>query len=128
MEISRLHGRVPELQTGIPNEVVVTNPTLVRALARALCGLPPMPRDVLHCPALFLGTSYILHFTVNGRPLPTVSIQGTGCEAVTGVGPVRRATSPAFWQTLTRAVGRIPPGPPVYTPAGTVLTPAAAVR
>jgi hypothetical protein len=96
---------VPELQTAFPNQVTVTDPALVRAVARALCGLPDMPPGLIHCPALLLGTAFTLQFSVDGRPLPLVTINATGCEAVTGVGPVRRATSPGFWRVLGRAAG-----------------------
>jgi hypothetical protein len=115
LEIVRNHGtRVPELQPGFPSQITVTDPARVRAVARALCGLPEMPRGLLHCPALLLGTAYTLHFTAAGRLLPLVTINSTGCEAVTGVGPVRRATSPGFWRVLAEAIGRKPPGPPVF--------------
>jgi len=115
LEIVRNHGtRVPELQPGFPSQITVTDPARVRAVARALCGLPEMPRGLLHCPALLLGTAYTLHFTAAGRLLPLVTINSTGCEAVTGVGPVRRATSPGFWRVLAGAIGVNPPGPPVF--------------
>jgi hypothetical protein len=84
----------------------------VRAVARALCGLPDMPRSLIHCPALLLGTAFTLHFSVDGGPLPLVTINATGCEAVTGVGPVRRVTSQGFWRVLAEAVGG--KSPPVF--------------
>jgi hypothetical protein len=106
LEIVRNHGiRVPEPQSAFPNQVTVTDPALVRAVARALCGLPDMPHGLIHCPALLLGTAFTLHFSVDGRPLPLVTIDATGCEAVSGVGPVRRVTSPGFWQVLAKAAG-----------------------
>jgi hypothetical protein len=103
--VNRNHGfKVPELEPAFPIQVAVTDPAMVRAVARALCGLPDVPRGVYHCPALLLGTAYMLHFSVGGRPLPVVTINSTGCETVTGVGPVRRATSREFWQVLSRAI------------------------
>jgi hypothetical protein len=103
--VNRNHRfKVPELEPAFPIQVTVTDPAIVRAVARALCGLPDMPRGVYHCPALLLGTAYTLHFSVGGRPLPVVIINSTGCETVTGVGPVRRATSREFWQVLSRAI------------------------
>jgi hypothetical protein len=115
LEIVRNHGtKLPELQPGFPIQITVTDPARVRAVARALCSLPDMPRGLLHCPALLLGTAYTLHFTAGGRPLPLVTINSTGCEAVTGVGPVRRAISPGFWRVLAEAIGVKPPGPPVF--------------
>ncbi len=113
LEIVRNHGiRVPELQPAFPNQVTVTDPALVRAVARALCGLPDMPRGLIHCPALLSGTAFTLHFSVDGRPLPLVTINATGCETVTGVGPVRWATSPGFWRVLAKAAGG--KSPPVF--------------
>jgi hypothetical protein len=109
--IIRKNGfKVPELQPGIPQDVPVTNPALVRGVASALCGLPDMPPGLYHCPALLLGTVYTLHFTVDGGPLPLVTVNGTGCETVTGVGHVRRATSPEFWKVFAKAVGANSPG------------------
>jgi hypothetical protein len=109
--VNRNHGfRVPELEPAFPIQVTVTDPAMVRAVARALCGLPDEPRGVYRCPALLLGTAYTLHFSVGGRPLPLVTIDSTGCETVTGVGPVRRATSREFWQVLSRAIRvKVPP-------------------
>jgi hypothetical protein len=98
---------------------VVTSAARARALARGLCGLPRMPRGPLRCPALFAG-SYQLTFTAAGRKLPVVSIQLTGCQAVTGAGPVRSAaTRPAFWALLARIAGRVTPLP-VHLPGGPV--------
>ncbi len=114
LEIVRPHGtRVPELLPAFPSQVTVTNPALVRSVARALCALPDMPRGVLNCPAQLLGTAYTLHFTSGGRPLRLVTIDATGCETVTGVGAVRRVTSSGFWRVLAKAIGVRPPGPPV---------------
>jgi hypothetical protein len=103
--VNRNHGlKVPELEPAFPILVTVTDPAMVRAVARALCVLPDMPRGVYHCPALLLGTTFTLLFSVGGRSLPVVTINSTGCETVTGVGPVRRATSREFWQVLSRAI------------------------
>ncbi len=81
----------------------VTNPGEVHGLARALCALPKMPRGPLPCPAQFPG-SYQFYFTADGLRLPVVVVQESGCRAVTGLGPVRRADQPAFWRLLTRIV------------------------
>jgi len=114
LEITRAPTfRVPGLRTGYPFQVPVTSPPRARAVARALCGLPVLPPGILHCPAMFVGTTYLLRFTVDGRLLPAVTIEATGCRTVTGVGPVRRATAPGFWRVLTEAIGRRLPGPPV---------------
>ena len=111
LEVVRNHGfKVPELEPAFPNPVTVTNPALIRDVIRALCALPVTPPGVYHCPALLLGTVYTLRFSVGSRPLPLVTIDSTGCEAVTGVGPDRRVTSAGFWRVLSRALGvRTPP-------------------
>jgi hypothetical protein len=108
--------RVPVLQIGFPNQVTITSPVGARAVARALCALPLMPRGVFHCPALLFGTTYLLRFTAGGRRLPAVTIEATGCEVVTGVGPNRWvATSPGFWRVLGTAAHLRPPGQSVFS-------------
>jgi hypothetical protein len=102
---------VPVLQVAFPDQVTVTSPARTQAVARALCALPPMPRGVFNCPALLVGTTYLLRFTAGGRQLPPVTIEATGCEVVTGVGPARwAATSPGFWRVLATAAHLSPPG------------------
>jgi hypothetical protein len=110
--------RVPEAQTAFPSRTTVISPAHARAVARALCALPATPHGIFNCPALFPGTSYQLHFTADGRALPVVTIQATGCETVTGVGQPRRAISPAFWRVLATAAGLSPPGRPAFTEPG----------
>jgi hypothetical protein len=106
LEVVRSHGfKVPELEPAFPNMVTVTNRALIRDVIRALCALPVTPPGVYHCPALLLGTAYTLRFSVGSRPLPLVTIDSTGCQAVTGVGPDRRVTSERFWRVLSRALG-----------------------
>jgi hypothetical protein len=116
LEIVRnLVVRVPVLQVALPDQVTVTGPARAQAVARALCALPPMPRGMVHCPALLVGTTYLLRFTAGGRRLPPVTIEATGCEVVTGVGPARwAATSPGFWRVLATAAHLRPPGWSVF--------------
>lgn len=110
--------RVPQLQANFPNQVAVT-PVHARAVARALCGLPSLPHGVFNCPNLTAGSTYLLRFTGEGRQLPTVSIEATGCEAVYGVGAPRwAAKSPGFWRTLATAANLSPPGRGAFTGAG----------
>jgi hypothetical protein len=111
--VTRNHGyKVPELLPAFPSQVAVTNPALIQAVARALCALPDMPPGVYNCPALLLGTAYTLRFAAGDRSLPLVTVNSTGCETVTGVGPVRRVSSPGFWRMLSRVLGV--KTPPVY--------------
>jgi predicted small secreted protein len=115
LQIVRVLGpRVPEAQTAFPRQYAVIGPAGARAVARALCVLPVMPRGIMSCPAMFPGTSYQLHFTAAGRPLPAVTLEATGCDTVTGAGQVRRATSAAFWRVLATAAGLSPPGQRVF--------------
>jgi len=116
LQIVRIHGvRVPEAQTAFPARFAIIGPAGARAVARALCALPVMPPGIMSCPMLFPGTSYQLRFGVTGRPLPVVTIEATGCDTVTGVGHVRRATSAAFWRVLATAAGLSPPGQAVFS-------------
>jgi hypothetical protein len=107
-------GHVPQEQAVFPNLVAVASPAHAREVARALCALPAMPRGIYSCPALFPGTTYELTFTADGRRFAPVTIDATGCETVTGVGPVRRALDPGFWRVLSVAAGVIPPGQPAF--------------
>ena len=82
----------------------------------------------MHCPALFAGTTYHLIFTAGQRQLPTVTIEATGCQTVTGLGAVRpglyvarvlAGAGPGGGQARARAVGvqrgRAGPGQPPST-------------
>ena len=103
--------RVPVSPVPFPGQVTVASPAGARAVARALCALPPMPRGVFGCPALLVGTTYQLGFTAGGRRLPAVTIEATGCQVVTGVGQARWATtSPGFWRVLGTAAHLHPAG------------------
>jgi hypothetical protein len=113
-------------QVVVPAKAAVGSPAEVRAVARALCALPVMPKAVFHCPAEFTGTTYRLNFTAGGQRLRPVEIQATGCETVTGLGPARwAAESPGFWPVLARAAGISPPGQSAFNgvPAGTPCQP-----
>jgi hypothetical protein len=119
--ITRIHPRlVPQVQAAVPNQVSVTSPARARAAARALCALPSLPHGVFSCPNLTIGSTYLLSFTADGRRLPAVSIEATGCEVVTGVGAARwAAKSPGFWRALATAANLSPPGRTAFTGGGT---------
>jgi hypothetical protein len=117
---NRVLHDVPQLQSGFPNQVSVTSPARARAAARALCALPSLPHGVFSCPNLTVGSTYLLRFTADGRPLPAISIEATGCEIITGVGPARwAAKSPGFWRTLATAANLSPPGRTAFIGGGT---------
>jgi hypothetical protein len=95
----------------LPGGVTIRDAPSVRALAAALCALPPMPQG-RHCPAA--AGSVRLVFAAGTRGFQPVHIQLSGCRSVTGVGPARSwARSPRFGPLLSRTVGgtgRLVPG------------------
>ena len=93
--------RVLEPAMVLPRGITIGEPGPVRGLAAALCRLPAMPRRPVNCPAQFRG-SLRLAFAAGRHPFPPVTVQVSGCRAVTGLGPARTASSAAFW----RAVGK----------------------
>jgi hypothetical protein len=89
-------------------QLTVTGAQQARAVARALCALPPMPAGTFHCP-VDLGINYQLIFDAGDSKLAPVDIDATGCEQVHGLGTVRWiARSPAFWRVLAAAAGIAP--------------------
>jgi hypothetical protein len=64
-----------------------------------------MPRTALMCPLQFGAGSLRLAFAAGGRPFSPVVVQVSGCRVVTGLGPVRRASSAAFWRTIDEDLG-----------------------
>jgi hypothetical protein len=96
----------------LPRGITISDAPRVRALAAALCALPPMPSG-LHCPAAIGGTVRLV-FAAGGQDFQPVAIQESGCRAVSGIGPARWwSRSPQFGQLLTRTVGgrgRLIPG------------------
>lgn len=104
-------GSMPKGRGG-PRPIVVktvTSAAPASALARAICGLPPM-HSRMNCPAMMTG-EYLLSFTSDGRRLPVITIQSSGCRLVTGLSTVRRASTPSFWKLLTTISGSPPSGP-----------------
>src|SRR5262245_65875946 len=94
-------GRLRQL---LPRGITVTDAPQVRALAAALCVLPPMPPG-LQCPADFGGV-FRLVFAAGGHDFQPVRVQQSGCRAVTGIGPARSwSRSPRFGRLLTGTVG-----------------------
>jgi hypothetical protein len=113
-KVDRVVASLPagHLRALLPRGVTITDAPQVRALAAALCALPPMPPG-LQCPADF-GGMYRLVFAAGGRSFRPVQIQTSGCRAVTGMGPARSwSRSAGFGQLLTRTIGgkgRLIPG------------------
>ncbi len=101
-----------QLRTLFPRGITIADAPQVRALAAALCTLPLMPTG-LHCPAA-TGGEVRLVFAAGRQDFQAVSIQNSGCRAVTGAGPARWwSRSPQFGQLLSRTVGgygRLIPG------------------
>jgi hypothetical protein len=113
-KVDRLVASLPASHLGEtpPRGITITDTPRVRALAAALCALPPMPPG-LQCPADFGGV-FRLVFAAGGHDFHPVRIQLSGCRAVAGIGPTRSwSRSPRFGQLLTRTVGgkgRLIPG------------------
>lgn len=97
--------RDSQLGSVLPRGITIVEPALVRGLAAALCGLPEIPRIALTCPAQFGTGSLRFGFAAGARAFPPVVVQVSGCRVVTGLGPVRRASSAAFWRTVDEDLG-----------------------
>jgi hypothetical protein len=96
----------------LPGGITIRDAARVRALAAALCALPPMPPG-LRCEAATRGT-FRLTFAAGDQSFRPVGVQMSGCRSVTGLGPARSwSGSPRFGPLLTRTVGgvgRLVPG------------------
>ena len=96
----------------LPGGITIRDAARVRALAAALCALPPMPPG-LRCEAATRG-AFRLTFAAADQGFRPVGVQLSGCRSVTGLGPARSwSGSPRFGPLLTRTVGgvgRLVPG------------------
>jgi hypothetical protein len=93
-----------------PAGVTVTDPARVRAVAAALCRLPPMAPTHMLCPDIH-GGIYRLTFSAAGRMFPPVTVEPTGCRRpVYGLGPARQASGP-FLDLLRKELGPPPASP-----------------
>ena len=103
-------GRAREI---LPRAATITDAPLVRALAAALCRLPPAPGGLRHCPAALPGM-LLLEFSAQGHLYPPVLIHDSGCATVSGLGTARQWTwSSRPGRLLSGAVGgkgRLIPG------------------
>lgn len=92
------------LRFSFPATVAVTEVAAVRSVARALCALPAMPEQAMHCPVDF-GIAYHLEFSRGQQRFPVVTLDATGCQSVHGLVVERwTARSPGFWRTLGAAL------------------------
>jgi hypothetical protein len=113
--VDRVVASLPagHLREILPRGITITDAPRVRALAAALCALPPMPAGLQQCPAEFGGV-FQLVFAAGGRAFHPVRIQLSGCRAVAGIGPTRSwSRSPQFGRLLTATMGgkgRLIPG------------------
>ncbi len=84
--------------------VTVRSAAAARAVAKAVCALPPMPSAPMNCPAGH-GPGYRLSFAAGDASFPVVTAQASGCAAVTGAGRPRWAVpAPGFWAVIHRAM------------------------
>ena len=105
-KVDRVVASLPASHLGAtpPRAITITDTPRVRALAAALCALPPMPPG-LQCPADFGGVVRLV-FAAGARDFHPIRIQLSGCRAVTGIDPARSwSRSPRFGRLLTRTVG-----------------------
>jgi hypothetical protein len=72
----------------LPRALTSTDTARVRALASALCALPPLPHG-RHCPTVPRG-ALLLVFAAPGHGFTQVRIQDAGCANVAGIGPARQ--------------------------------------
>jgi hypothetical protein len=106
LAVSRVDG-VPgnNIRYTFPPRVVASSPAQARAVARAVCGSPRMPSGAFSCPNDW-GASYRLDFGIFGGRPRTVTVQSTGCQVISGAGPVRwLGRTPGFWSVLGKATG-----------------------
>ena len=106
----------------LPRAATITDVPRVRALAAALCRLPPAPGGLRHCPAARPGW-LLLEFSAQGHPYTPVRIRDSGCATASGLGTARRWTwSSQPGRLLSGAVGgkgRLIPGThPSSVPVG----------
>jgi len=93
-----------QIRALLPGGVTIRDAARVRALAAALCALPPRPAG-LHCAAATLG-AYRLRFAAGNQGFRPVGVEMSGCRSVTGLGPARSwARSPQFGRLLAETVG-----------------------
>jgi hypothetical protein len=77
----------------------------VRALAGALCSVPPAGDTVYHCPADFF-LRYAFRFEFAALPSVVAIVDPFGCELIMGAGPRRTAAlAPGFWHKLGASLG-----------------------
>jgi hypothetical protein len=83
----------------------VSSAPAAQSVAQSVCGLQPVPRKTVVCPADF-GVTYHLSFAAGSQRFAPVTVNAGGCELVSGLGTVRRATTSAtLWRTLGVAIG-----------------------
>jgi hypothetical protein len=101
--VSPASGHLHEI---LPRAITISDAARVRALAAALCALPPTPAG-LHCSA-DVGGAFRLVFAAGRHGYPPVRIQDSGCRNVIGVGLARWSRSPQFARLLSRALSGEP--------------------
>lgn len=95
-----------DLKFSVPSRSAAVSPQASRSVAAAACTLRVWPRGLtMNCPADW-GVDYRLTFATRGWRFPTVVVDATGCESVSGAGLNRYDAGPSFWATLATAIGR----------------------
>lgn len=111
LTISRDVSPQANLHFSFSPNMVVSNASSVRNVAKALCELPKIPtHGTISCPA-GRAITYHLVFSAGDRAFPEVLLDMNGCTSVKGVGTIRWVEqSPSFWHTLGLAMGLSSPG------------------
>ena len=87
--------------------ITIMDPARVRELATAICRLPRMPQGIINCPA-DRGGGYVLEFSAPSERFHAITLQASGCEALSGTGAGRArwvARTPLFWEQLAHLTG-----------------------
>lgn len=90
------------VSSGPPTSWQVTDPTKIKAVVTAGCGLPLLAdsQDVMCTDEM--GPTFELRFD---KPATTVTLEHYGCRFVTGLGEKRWRSGP-LWDAMTAAVGK----------------------
>jgi hypothetical protein len=89
----------------LPAGFPVKDRATVRQIAALLCGLPVVPAGRMMCPN-DMGASYRMFFSAGGRGFAPVTVEMSGCRAVTGLGPARSwSASAALREALSQHFG-----------------------
>jgi hypothetical protein len=104
-KLGNTHGRMDRK----PMTFMIRDAANARSIAHTMCGLPAFPRGPRSCPADF-GNTMTFNFGASGRVFSPVTVQMSGCRAVSGLMPTRSwdrdQAMTTMLGTVTRTKGR----------------------